>query len=368
MATNGAAKPQDFIKGWPDPKLLEGTALRSALMESFQKGVEMSYESLNYGDTKNGAYMLGHPRFLEVLAKFLEGQYGAPVSPKNLMSTAGASMGIDIACRVNCKPGDICVVEEPTYFLSFTICRDQGMEIMGVPLESDGMDLNALESLCKEHPGKIKMVYTIPVNHNPAGYTMSEAKRQKLVALAKEYKFIVVADEAYQLLCFEKIDAKPLFYHDDPADPRVFSIGTLAKLVGPGVKLGWIQAHEALLKPLPNIGFVDSGNNPVIFSSCNFIHFIESGALARHIEMVSTDLGKRKSLMCKKLREVGLEVDEPKGGYFVWVKSKPGGKTTGRKGDAMSVKKDKFHDYMRLCFAWLPEEKIIEGIEYLRES
>jgi len=70
--------------------------------------------------------------------------------------------------------------------------------------------------------------------------------------------------------------------------------------------------------------------------------------------------------MVKKLQEVGLEPNNPKGGYFVWVKTK--GKATGRNGQDMSVNKDKFGDMMRLCFAWLPEEKIVEGIEFLRQS
>jgi DNA-binding transcriptional MocR family regulator len=357
---------QDFIKGWPHAGLLENSELRGALMESFQKGVEMSVQSLNYGSKEHGAYMLGHPKFLQVLAEFLEKQYEKPVSPKNLMSTCGSSMGTDIACRIHCQAGDIAVVEEPTYYLAFSMIRDRGMSLLGVPIEEDGMDMNALEKLLKENPGKIKMVYTVPVHHNPAGYTMSNAKRERLVSLAKEHKFMIVADEAYQLLSFEKIEEKPMFYHDDPADPRVLSISTFSKLIGPGVKIGWIQAHEQLLKPMTNIGFVDSGNNPVIFSSCNLIHFIESGNLARHIARVSQDLGKRKDLMVKKLQEVGLEPNNPKGGYFVWVKTK--GKATGRNGQDMSVNKDKFGDMMRLCFAWLPEEKIVEGIEFLRQS
>jgi len=356
---------QDFIKGWPHPELLEYSELRAALIQSFTKGMEMSSQSLNYGAPQHGAYMLGHPKFLEVLADFLSKQYGAPVSPKNLMSTAGASMGTDIGCRIHCKHGDIAIVEEPTYFLAFTMIKDRGMSIKGVPIEEDGMDINAVEKICKENPGKIKMVYTVAVHHNPTGYTMSNAKREKLVALAKEHDFLIVSDEAYQLLNFTPSEVKPMFYHDDPENPHVLSVGTFSKLIGPGVKVGWIQAHEKLLKPLTNIGFVDSGNNPVIFSSCNLIDFIESGNLARHIEKVSKDLGGRCALVCKKLREVGLEPYEPKGGYFVWVKSK--GKMTGRNGRDMSVNKDQFHDMMRLCFCWLPEEKLVEGIEYLRE-
>jgi len=356
---------QDFIKGWPHPSLLEQSGLRAALIESFGKGIEISQESLNYSSKEHGAYMLGHPAFLKALAGFLEKQYESPVSPKNLMSIAGGSMGIDIAARIHCKAGDICVVEEPTYFLSFTIVRDRGMSLLGVPMESDGMDLVALERLLTQNPGKIKMVYTVPVHHNPTGYTMSNAKREKLVALAREHNFIIVADEAYQLLNFEKCPVKPLFYHDDPANPHVVSIGTFSKIIGPGIKIGWVHAHESLLKPMTNIGWLDSGNNPVIFSSCNLIHFIESGNLARHLDMVCKEMGRRCALLCRKLREVGLEPFEPKGGYFVWVQSK--GKMTGKSGEPMSVNRDKFHDWMRLCFGWLPDDKIEEGIEYLRQ-
>merc|ERR1719263_2076147 len=169
------------------------------------------------------------------------------------------------------------------------------------------MDLVALEKLVKEQAGKVKLVYTVPVHHNPTGVIMSNDKRKKLVELAKAYKFMIIADEAYQLLNFEPTGVLPLFYHDDPADPRVLSCGTFSKLIGPGVKVGWVQAAPSLIKPLQDIGFIDSGNNPVIFSSCNLIDFVESGNLARHIEKASKDLGGRCKLMCDKLREVGLE-------------------------------------------------------------
>merc|ERR1719162_1031293 len=117
---------------------------------------------------------------------------------------------------------------------------------------------------------------------------------------------------------------------------------------------------------MTNIGFIDSGNNPVIFSSCNLIDFIESGNLAKHIDLVSGVLGAKCKFLCEKLRELGLEVYEPKGGYFVWVKSK--GRMTGRSGECMCIAKDRFHDFMRLCFCWLSPEQIKEGIEYLRED
>merc|ERR1712224_468432 len=94
--------------------------------------------------------------------------------------------------------------------------------------------------------------------------------------------------------------------------------------------------------------------------------FIKSGDLAKHIEVVSKALGKKCALLVKELKDAGLEPNDPKGGYFVWVKSK--GKATGRSGKGMSLDPpDKFQDYMRLCFAWLNDDQISEGIRYLKE-
>eukprot|EP00439_Symbiodinium_sp_Y106_P008514 s5217_g1.t1 len=156
--SGAAAQPQDFIKGWPHPELLSRADLRAALTESFKQGLELSEQSLNYGDAVNGAYMLGHPRFLQGLAKFLEGQYQTSVDPKTLMSTVGASMGTDLAFRAHGKAGDICVFEDPTYFLAFTMARNSGLELKGVPMHEDGMDLDALERVCSESGGKVKFV------------------------------------------------------------------------------------------------------------------------------------------------------------------------------------------------------------------
>jgi len=159
----------------------------------------------------------------------------------------------------------------------------------------------------------------VPINHNPAGVTLSEAKRKKLLALAKEYDFKIIADEAYQQLNFDQKDVLPLFYHDDPNDPRVLSVNTFSKLIGPGTKVGWVQAHQKLLKPLINIGFIDSGNCPAIMSSGILVEFIKSGNFNKHIEFVSKELGKRKKI--------------------------------GRTGKGMGLDASAHNDMMRICFA-----------------
>jgi 2-aminoadipate transaminase len=362
---------QDFIKGWPHPSIIERPQLKQALSESFSKAItELSGSCLNYGTAEEGAFMLGHPKFLNALAAFLSKEYGREVSPSTLMSTGGSSMGIDLCCRVHTTTGDFAISEAPTYYLAHQIFRERGLNLREVPLQNDGMDLDVLENLVVELDGKCKLVYTVPVHHNPTGVIMGQAKRERLVAMARKYKFYVIADEAYQLLNFQENGpgVVPLFYEDDPAEPHVLSVGTFSKLIGPGVKVGWVHAHPALLKPLSEIGFINSGNNPVIFSSTGLVHLIESGALKEHINFVSAELGRKCSLLCTELRAAGFEPFQPTGGYFVWVRSKDG-KMTGRSGTGMTLEPpDQFSDYMRLCFAWLTDEQIVEGVRFLKDQ
>jgi len=372
----GATK-QDFIKGWPSVDMLSTEHLKTALKNSFDHAINEWGEGgvggyLNYGDAGNGAYMLGTPDFRKTMANYLSGVYNRPVDWQSIMSTGGGSMGTDLVLRVHCKHGDMAVVEEPTYFLSHTMLRDRGITgLLGVPMQDDGMDLDALEAHCKEQGGKVKCVYTVTIHHNPSGITMCNAKRVRLVALAQKYDFYILSDEAYQLVTFGAMeeDIVPLYYHDDPSNPKVFSIGTFSKVIGPGVKVGWIQAHPSLLAKIPNIGFIDSGNNPTIFSSSVLNHFIKSGALEEHRQFVCRELGKKSQLLCDKLRDVGItNFTDPKGGYFVWAPVPDGNtKRTGKGGEACTIAKDQFSEYMRLCFAWLKPNEIVEGIEAIRE-
>ena len=366
-APDAGAGQQDFIKGWPHPSLLRRPELQAALAESFAKALADDAAScLNYGTKEDGAWMLGHPTFLNALAEFLSAEYGRAVDPATLMSTGGGSMGTDLCCRVHAAAGDYVVCEAPTYYLAHQMFRERGLNLREVDIQPDGMDLDALERTVVELEGKVKLVYTVPVHHNPTGITMSAEKRTRLLAMARKYNFYVIADEAYQLLNFrDDLGIVPLFYEDDASDPRCLSVGTFSKLIGPGVKVGWVQAHPSLLKPLTGIGFINSGNNPVIFNSVGLAHFVRGGGLKAHIAHVSEVLGRKKRLLCEELRKIGLEFHEPEGGYFVWVPSKDG-KMTGRSGKGMVLDPpDRFATTMRLCFAWLTDEQIVKGVQYL---
>ena len=133
--------------------------------------------------------------------------------------------------------------EEPTYFLAKAIFADHGLNVVQIPMDQDGINIEALEAQLEA--GNIpKFLYTIPTAHNPTGRTMSVAKRAALVALGEKYGFHIIADEVYQLLTFPHVEAPPpMFTFDKSADGVVVSLGSFSKILAPALRLGWMEAN-----------------------------------------------------------------------------------------------------------------------------
>jgi DNA-binding transcriptional MocR family regulator len=164
---------------------------------------------------------------------------GTQASAESLFVTAGTSQGLDFVCHRFTRPGDTVFVEDPTYFLAFQVFRDHGLKIVGIPLDGGGMDIDALERQLARH--RPKLVYTIPSFNNPTGQTLSRDRRERLVALSVQHDFIVAADEVYQLLHYATPPPPALGTWVDRGN--VLSLGSFAKIVAPGMRLGWIQAN-----------------------------------------------------------------------------------------------------------------------------
>jgi DNA-binding transcriptional MocR family regulator len=198
---DGAPPPGtiNFGVGQPSADLLPVDLVRQA-SESFFTAAQPF--DLNYGVPR------GDQRFLDSLADFLTRYYGSATTPESLFVTGGNSQAMSLVSTVFAKPGDTVFVEEPSYFLAFRIFRDHDLNIIGIPMDDDGPNLEALEQALTEHTPAF--FYTIPSYHNPTGLCSSASRRQEVVALAQKHEFLVVADEPYQLL----------HYYDDPHFPR----------------------------------------------------------------------------------------------------------------------------------------------------
>jgi len=212
----------NFGIGQPSADLLPVDLVRQASMSFFDSAQPFE---LNYGVTE------GDARFLASLADFLTARYGNTVSSDELFVTGGNSQALDLASVVFARPGDTVFVEEPSYFLAFQILRDHGLNIVGIPVDDDGLSIDALQQALVTH--KPAFLYTIPSFHNPGGQCTTAARRRRVVELAEQLDFLIVADEVYQLLYY--YDLPPPAYGTMTASGKVVSMGSFSKILAPGL-------------------------------------------------------------------------------------------------------------------------------------
>lgn len=353
--------------GQPSADLLPVDLLRTASAAFFDNAQAIE---LNYG------VMQGDERFLNSLAGFLSEGYGATADPDNLFVTGGNSQAIDLVSTVFANPGDTVFVEEPSYFLAFQIFRDHGLNIVGIPIDDDGLCVDELErQLANVTPA---FVYTIPSYHNPGGQCTTAARRRQLVELAITHDFKIVADEVYQLLHF--FELPPPAYGTMVASDRVVSLGSFSKLLAPAMRLGWIQTSTALRQEILSNGFVNSGGSINHLGSHIVRQAIELNLLYPHIEKLRNTFRGRMEAMNDALHEHfdGLaEWYKPSGGYFFWLRFDESVDTTplrlkareyevGFQAGVSFSSKGKLKNCLRLSFAHYDEENIREAVARIR--
>ena len=361
----------DLGVGQPQNALLPHEHFRRAAERQFAgAGSEHLQYGAEWGD--------GHLRL--ALAAYLTGAYGCPVDPAHLFVTNGNSQALDQICTMLAAPGDVVVVEEPTYFHALTILRDHGLEVIGVPVDGDGLDVDALAVALDAQTGRgrrVAFVYTIPTYQNPTGTTMTTARRDLLVDVCRERGVLVVADEVYHLLAYGDPPPPPLSAYVGRGP--VVSLGTFSKILAPGVRLGWAHGAPDLLGRLAGSGLVDSGGglNPIPGALVTTI--LEEGWQAEILDGLRSTYSSRVATMATALRthlpaEVGYEV--PEGGYFFWL-TLPDGVSAeelraravvhgvdGRHGALFSCRGG-LADRLRLSFAYYDEADIEDGIARL---
>jgi DNA-binding transcriptional MocR family regulator len=353
--------------GQPSADLLPVDLVRQA-SESFFASAQ-PFE-LNYGVTQ------GDPRFLDSLGAFLSTNYGSVTAPESLFVTGGNSQALDLVSTVFARPGATVFVEEPSYFLAFQIFRDHDLNIVGIPMNDDGPDIDALQQALAEV--KPAFLYTIPSYHNPTGHSSTAARRQQIIALAQQHDFLIVADEPYQLLYYN--DAPPPAYGTMIENEVVLSLGSFSKILAPGMRLGWIQTSDALRGKLLANGFLNSGGSINHISSHIVRHAIDNGLLGSHLDQLRSAYRGRVAAMDKALHEhfAGLaEWSRPDGGYFFWMRfdesvdavplrDRAREHETGFQAGTLFSSEGQLNNFVRLCFAHYNEDDIREGVARMR--
>lgn len=357
--------------GQPSPALLPLQAIDEAARERLGPGNDPLV--LQYGAVQ------GYAGFRESLAAFLRSETGVDVRAEALAVTGGISLGLGMVSQVFGRPGDRIVCGDPTYFLARGIFETAGLQPLGIPVDEHGLDVEALARSLRGGL-RIAFAYVIPSFHNPCGVTLDVGRAEQLVDLAERHDFLIVADEPYPMLHFGERPPSMMSY--DQGRCRVISLGSFSKILGPGLRLGWMHAQPPLIDRFLQHGVLQSGGGlaPVVSS---IVHdTLESGFLARHVEASRTRLASRARALMAALdaRLPELRYAPPGGGYFVWGRLPDpidttdlleSSRTTHRvgftPGRRCAVDRD-LSAYLRLSFAFYDETELEDAVDRLARA
>ncbi len=357
----------------PDPTFINlgigQPALNLLPLAQIQQGAQMwlaenDPSALNYGVEEGEGYLR------VALAEWLSGEYGTAVSLSNLFISAGASQALDLICTLYSQPGDVVLVEEPTYFLALRIFADHGLQVVGVAMDEQGLIPEAVEAAVRQH--RPAFLYTIPSFQNPTAVTLPAERRAQLVALAEQYGFLIVADEVYQLLGYTAAPPPPLASHS--ASGHVLGIGSFSKILAPGLRLGWVQAAPQHLQRLVGSGLVDSGGgvNPLVSAVVRGV--LTSGAQQAYVAQLRAEYGRRIRVLDEALQThlPQAQYAVPQGGFFFWLSLPEGVDTAAQlpRARALGVgyqpgrnfsSRGDLASQLRLSFAFYDEEALREA-------
>jgi 2-aminoadipate transaminase len=359
--------PETFIdlgRGDPGLDLLPLDLLHAAAQDRLSQG-ENAF--LQYGFEQGDGY------FRQTLSRFLSAKYDFEVDMDTLLVTAGISGTLDLLCTLFTQPGDVIFAEEPSYFLALKIFADHGLRVVPIQTDQDGLVIDDLQQSLKEH--RPKFIYVIPTFQNPAGQTLSQERREKLVDLAQEHDFLVLADEVYQFLSYTQAPPKPFGAYVNSG--HVISLNTFSKILAPGLRLGWVQSHPTIIERIISCGMLDSGGGLNPFSSAIVRSLIESGGLDQNIRKLVEVYAERVSAMDQLLRLhlPGVEFTRPQGGYFFWMqlpgidagelRKKAQAHEVGLRQGNLFSSRNALTDYIRLSISFYDVKQIEEGIARL---
>jgi 2-aminoadipate transaminase len=321
----------------------------------------------------------GDPPLHAALLEMLRGTSDETTADR-LTITAGGMQGLDLFCKIFVDPGDLVVVESPTYTNGSATALSYGATLLEVPVDDDGMDVDALEELVAAAGRTPKAIYTIPTFQNPSGVTLSLQRRHRLLELARAWGSMVIDDDPYGLLRFAG-EPLPTLRELGGGEPLVFSVRTFSKIVAPGLRVGWVDTVPELQPLLINAKqAMDTCTN--LPAQRLLTGFLVGGHLEDHLVTQRAEYKRRKEAMHAALREHFGDIarwTDPEGGFFLWVTLDNGMHATELfdvalaegvafiPGAAFSPS-GRFTDALRLCFASTRPDRIHEGVARLRRA
>jgi len=318
----------------------------------------------------------GTPELRDVIVRLMA-QDSINIHPEDIIITGGGQQALDLLAKIFISSGDKILVEAPTYVGAIQAFNSYEADMISIPLDENGIQVDLLERELKELKAKgerPKFLYVVPDFHNPAGVTLSQDRREKLLALSKEYNLLVLEDNPYSRLRFEGEYIKPL----RAQDPSVIYISTFSKIFSPGVRLGWINAPRPILEKL-NLGKQAADLCSSSFAQKIVAEYFKDDFWLNHVNYLAEVYRKRRDAMVAAMEEFFPEEvtwSLPHGGLFLWAQLPEYIDTAEMLAEAISEKvayitgRAFFPDRsgkncMRLNFSYPNETEIHTGIKRL---
>ncbi len=309
------------------------------------------------------------------LRKWIAERHG--VAPENVLLTNGSMQADAFLFDHLVSSGDAVVVEKPTYDRTLLSLRGRGAEIHAVSLEEDGIDTDELAGLLASGV-RPTLAHIIPNFQNPAGYTLSAAKREKLLALAGEYGFTIFEDDPYVAIRFRG-ESLPLMLDMDKVSGNVVYASSFSKTVCPGIRVGYLVGEAATIDAIAKRA-TNTYISPNMVAQSIVYRFCVDGGLDRSIATVKAALAERVDLLDAALRRELPEAKftAPDGGYFMWVEL-PEGTDVSKVFDAAAergvafVKGTDFlleggENTLRIAYSGVTADQIDEGVKRLADA
>jgi 2-aminoadipate transaminase len=355
--------------GVPDPDSLPIEQIRQAYLTVLEREPK---PALEYGPIE------GFAPLRDYVATLLCAEPGVNMTAENVTLTSGSSHSLSNIVDTFIDPGDVILVEQPTFLGALRTFLSGGARVVGIPMDDDGLETDRLDATLSElerEGRKVKFLYTIPTFQNPAGMTMTLERRQALVEIAERHRLLVVEDDPYSRLRFRGETLPSLF--SMMGGKGVLGVGTFSKLIATGLRAAWVIGEKPLIDALISTRY-DAGSSQL--TERMIAAYIEAGYLEPQIERLINVYRDKCDTMLNALDErcAGyLSYARPEGGYFIWARLPEGLRSPDFARLALSegvsivpgitsmTEPELGFPYIRLAFSYVPQQDIFEAIQRL---
>ena len=358
-----------FAAGNPAAESFPSEAFGLLSNEIFQKD---AVKALQYGITE------GYPPLREFLTERLAERFGCQKDDNTTIVVTGGQQGLELTCKVMCNEGDVVICENPSFIGALNAFRSNGAKLVGVDMDADGINIEALEKACWDNP-RAKLLYVIPTFHNPAGITTSLEKRRAIYEIAKKYSLVILEDNPYGELRFAGEEIPTIKSLD--TEGIVVYCGSFSKVLSAGMRVGFISAPNAIAQKIVVAKQVEDVHTNQFFQMlCHA--FVTRYDLDTHIASIRALYKKKSAVMIKALEAYMpdcISFTRPEGGLFLWCTlpeeielSAFVARALERfvavvPGTAFDPEDSGVSHSFRLTYATPTEEQIVTGIKILGE-